>query len=745
MKQRRLIGVIICEADDLYQQRILKGVISQAYAVDCDVAVFAPLTPYAAQTPHQICEENIFNLMQLDKFDGILYARSLFPGNEIRAKLDATLKSKPELPVVVMDEINPDFPYLMNDDRTAFESLVNHFLEVHHFTDIYCLTGYQCSYSAEERAAGYRLALERHGIPAEKAQVFYGDYWISAAEQFGERLVNGDLPMPQAVVCGNDVMAATLCNYLTEHGIEVPETVSIAGYDDASQSRENPVTITTYIRENFKLGAASVAKLYEMMTQEACALAETPEAGLLTRNSCSCGEDRRHIRAALPEIQAARQAETLYKNSNMAVYITLADTIDACMQRIHCSTYLIPDMQDLYLCLCEDWAGNFDPTNPDQYRKTGFSDTMEIKLAHSAATQHHPQSFPTAQMLPALFEKRDKPCAFYFTPLHHNDRFFGYAALSYGDTPNCYGSLYCRWITNINTAIEFIRVRNYLQSFNNRLCLSMIRDPLTGIYNLSGYKKYAQQKFDLAVAEQHKLLVLVANVDCLRQINDNYGHLEGDNAILIASSAITSTFPNHEICARTAGDEFSVTGCFEYDPDMSVNCVASIEQKLTQYNRTSFKPYRVDVSIGVFCGYIPPGATMESLLTLAKQEMQERKKERKAEHVSPYYSEFVALRERIYRNPQEDWNIDAMCREMILSRGYFQKLYTRCFAISFTQDVINSRLKHSKKLLSTTDRSIATIAEQSGYDNYVHFMHQFKKMVGITPTEYRNKKRMSSN
>lgn len=126
-------------------------------------------------------------------------------------------------------------------------------------------------------------------------------------------------------------------------------------------------------------------------------------------------------------------------------------------------------------------------------------------------------------------------------------------------------------------------------------------------------------------------------------------------------------------------------------------------------------------------------------------QMEQNKLQRRTERSSPYYAEFSKLREKIYATPAYNWSIDAMCKEMILSRGYFQKLYTRCFGISFTQDVINSRIAHAKKLLAQTDQSIAVIAEKSGYDNYVHFMHQFKKIVGITPTDYRRKKNAKHN
>ena len=44
-------------------------------------------------------------------------------------------------------------------------------------------------------------------IPYRQEAVFYGDFWSSSGEQLGARLVNKEIPMPQAIVCANDAMA----------------------------------------------------------------------------------------------------------------------------------------------------------------------------------------------------------------------------------------------------------------------------------------------------------------------------------------------------------------------------------------------------------------------------------------------------------------------------------------------------------------------------------------------------------
>ena len=60
-------------------------------------------------------------------------------------------------------------------------------------------------------------------------------------------------------------------------------------------------------------------------------------------------------------------------------------------------------------------------------------------------------------------------------------------------------------------------------------------------------------------------------------------------------------------------------------------------------------------------------------------------------------------------------------------------------------DVITARVDHGKYLLSGTDYPVGVIAEMCGYKNDVHFMRQFKSAVGLTPTEYRRRFKLSAD
>ena len=108
-----------------------------------------------------------------------------------------------------------------------------------------------------------------------------------------------------------------------------------------------------------------------------------------------------------------------------------------------------------------------------------------------------------------------------------------------------------------------------------------------------------------------------------------------------------------------------------------------------------------------------------------------------AEHSDPHYAELVRLREKIYANPQEKWTVEMLCSEVSMSRSYFQLVYRETFGMTCIADVINCKMNLARDLLTSTSYTIAHVAQLCGYDNEEHFMRQFKKNNGVTPTVYR--------
>ncbi|MCL2572683.1 MAG: helix-turn-helix transcriptional regulator [Defluviitaleaceae bacterium] len=97
---------------------------------------------------------------------------------------------------------------------------------------------------------------------------------------------------------------------------------------------------------------------------------------------------------------------------------------------------------------------------------------------------------------------------------------------------------------------------------------------------------------------------------------------------------------------------------------------------------------------------------------------------------------FIMLRDEMRTNPK-DWTVDKMAKQVWFTRSRFSVLYNEFFKISPNADLVNIKIKHAKKLLKTTDMTVADISVACGYSSVEHFIRIFNKQVRSTPLQYR--------
>ncbi len=102
-----------------------------------------------------------------------------------------------------------------------------------------------------------------------------------------------------------------------------------------------------------------------------------------------------------------------------------------------------------------------------------------------------------------------------------------------------------------------------------------------------------------------------------------------------------------------------------------------------------------------------------------------------------YFLPLNQIHRNIQNAPHKKWDVASIAREVNLSPTHFQRLYKSFFGTTCIQDIIQSRIKNAQFYLRTTDMSIQSLSAFCGYDNELHFMRQFKKYTGMTPSEYR--------
>lgn len=102
-----------------------------------------------------------------------------------------------------------------------------------------------------------------------------------------------------------------------------------------------------------------------------------------------------------------------------------------------------------------------------------------------------------------------------------------------------------------------------------------------------------------------------------------------------------------------------------------------------------------------------------------------------------HFEDFCRLRSELLNSPHKKWTVDELAGSVDVSTSYFQALYKEYFGVSCMKDLIQARIESSKFYLRTSDLPVEAVAHCCGYESELHYMRQFKKMTGLTPTQYR--------
>jgi LacI family transcriptional regulator len=179
--------------------------------------------------------------------------------------VDYTQKFK--LPIVFVDYIPNRGKYsavLIDNESGAFDA-VSHLINQGH-QKIAFLGGDVSHPSMSERLMGYKKALQEHGI-AIKKQLIVEDEPETAFEngyQAAERLLNNQVK-PTAIFACNDAMAIGCIKFLKENNIQIPEDISVVGFDDIEQDIMIEPHLTTVRVFKEELGVVALRRMVEMI------------------------------------------------------------------------------------------------------------------------------------------------------------------------------------------------------------------------------------------------------------------------------------------------------------------------------------------------------------------------------------------------------------------------------------------------------------------------------------------------
>lgn len=480
------------------------------------------------------------------------------------------------------------------------------------------ITGYTTNKDSYERLETYKKVLQAHNLPIDESLIcctYFDDKCRTDAAAFIDS--NPDL---DAIVCGNDAIAAVVYDLLQKRGILVGKDISVIGFDDIPGSKYLTPPLASVKAGAYDLGSRAVMQAHRKLLTGTMGQVEQFRVStkFLYRSSLGSGcEEEIKLQNLLDEqdklIENVQQAENSRKlimtNHNMNVF-----SRDMLM--------LADDSDDSYLCIMNSLTeagikNSYLFTLKEPVAFHPGDNWVQPNQIYLRACLNDGRAFvprKTAQLIniqnvydhPHMSDTRN---TYVMIDLYSRDLQYGFLLCDIGYDNLHYVEYLCY---QVSIALKFINMfakqhtlllekdemLQRLQKENLQLDSISGKDELTGILNRRGFYKKADAFIESAAETGQSVVFAYADLNYLKQINDIYGHAEGDFALASCATVLEEVFPG-SLTGRIGGDEFAVLALHQ-NISTEADLKKQINQKLAECAEKAGKPYSVTLSVGIY-------------------------------------------------------------------------------------------------------------------------------------------------
>jgi len=614
MTERKTISILVGQASEYYQSSFITGFQERAFEFGYDVLVFSMYEKYQNKKEREIGESSIFELVPYESTDAFVLLSDTIQTPGVASRIEDKIKARSKAPVLVIEKDSDKFKSVKPNHYEGVKALVSHLIEEHGYTDIAFLSGKSWHPYSKERVKAYMDALEEHGIPVDRKKIYYGDFWYSSGENLGDKLVKSG-HLPRAVACANDCMAIGLAKSLLSMNIRIPEDVAIVGYDSSDEGKYAPIPVTSVTVPAREFGSYAADAVSDMFAgREIKKFEEKPR--LFIGGTCGCG-----LESLKPVINLRKTWDT--DSSSNSIYSAFNHMDEdmltqysfyGLMSTIFSYVYQIREFESFYICLNEGWMNSEKNT-------AKYSDKMNCVLKCGPHNQNNDsvnteEYFDRAELLPDLKTDRDEPRCYFFTPLYFEDYSFGYAAISYAG-PGSYNDQYRVWLKAAMRGLEYFRRQEKLRLSNSKLEASMVREPLTGLYNYRGLLSISEQILRRFKKGYHSIAVLDVDIKDLSKINDTDGRGVGDMVIVNMAKFLQSTFENGFSFCIGNGEFIVIFGVVAERTDDINYGIVRLYELIDDFNQMNESFRDLEFYYGIELGMPVDRDDLESLISMA--------------------------------------------------------------------------------------------------------------------------------
>ncbi len=631
------IAVIIEEIGQSYQSTILSGINQGAKEFGLNMAAFTSFSGDMNNPRHDMGEFNIFRLSDFKDFDGAILLTNTLSYKPVVSDIIERIK-RAGIPAVSIDNDISGFYYIGSDNFSAMRSITEHMIKVHGFTRFAYISGPGGNPESSERLAAFCTVLEENGLEIADDAIYYGDFRSPTGKMAVDHFLEALPELPQAIICANDVMAASAITTLRSHGYSVPDDIAVTGFDNTYNNHNYLVELTSVDRPLELSGLLACQMLYNHLNK-------IPQDRKLLLNmtphfteSCGCSHNALSDVSELKELNFRN-----YSNfENVQLYMSVLNRMST--QLLACNSFedyintlrrtaleIHPD--EFYFCLCDNWniESSIDTSmtldGVDNSVPMAYTDEVTIPIAYVNGRFINCDKIKSKNVFPPPAENGKSGKLYYITPLHFGERCLGYMIIR-STRHELQNIMFETFVINICNSLENMRKLMCLEYAVNRLGNLYVQDTFSGIFNRNGFVHATNDIYHECIEKQRSIMLMFIDLDGLKGINDTYGHSTGDKAICCIADVLRESCCSGEIFCRFGGDEFIVFGA-DYNDEMAEDLTAVIQNNIKHINDSAMYPFNLSASAGYFIATPKIGEDIFYFVTEADKKMYNEKRKKK--------------------------------------------------------------------------------------------------------------------
>ena len=597
---KRKIAVFTNGWNDEYLDFALDGIRRRAAEDNIDVFIFMDYTSYDKNQDEMTGELNILNLPKLGHFDGVLLlGNTLNNGGENEILRKKLLKTK--IPSVCLEYTLEGINCIRTENLNGMRELMEHMITVHNVKDIFWISGPHDNIESNERYQVVVETMEKHGLHVDPGQSFDGCWSYATVEEKLPAILRQMKKLPDAFICANDSMALAACVVLEQAGYHVPDDVRVTGFDNLMSGNHFSPILTSVDRGYGMRSYQALDSLIELMNGAPAFGDKVYHSTFDKGESCGCTVDESMLRE---QREAGRRAFLIPVERTIFDWhlIGLDDSLATVKTRDEIHTAFANyfgnnhayEGNDFYICL--DHAFTKSMTEDVRALTTGYSKKIDVIYGLANGKTIPQQSISVTDLIPDYAPESTSSSMYLFVPLHIAEECVGYYVSK--DYIKPIKDFYLNSLTrHISSGLGRARQNIKLDTLNKLLADISVRDELTGLYNRMGYEKIVIPYLDELRRKKRNSFIMVGDINRMKVINDEYGHLQGDTAIKVVAGVIQSMLPKEWKAVRYGGDEYVIIGELTDASDLE-SVKKKIISKVKRVSEDLHLPFKLSVSVG---------------------------------------------------------------------------------------------------------------------------------------------------